>query len=166
MLRGNGRRLPDKGQFPKPFAKLLFAGRRAAQPQFCRLRGTLHPEAMRWSMEGTGFRFASRRTNGVPVMHGVASNYCLIGTVGAWCWWLPAARCASRLPCQPRQVRLPPSRDIEPDMKISRIRLSDKTSRLHPRHVVPKPAQAHEPEMMAHLLEAHFQIPAWLRLPS
>jgi hypothetical protein len=27
-------------------------------------------------------------------------------------------------------------------MKISRIRLSDKTSRLHPRHVVPKPAQA------------------------
>ena len=28
-------------------------------------------------------------------------------------------------------------------MKISRIRLSDKTSRLHPRHVVPKPAQAH-----------------------
>src|SRR5258706_16449095 len=32
-------------------------------------------------------------------------------------------------------------------MKISRIRLSDKTSRLHPRHVVPKPAQAHEPEV-------------------
>src|SRR5713226_3144074 len=27
----------------------------------------------------------------------------------------------------------------EPDMQISRIRLSDKTSRLHPRHVVPKP---------------------------
>ena len=27
---------------------------------------------------------------------------------------------------------------IEPDMQISRIRLSDKTSRLHPRHVVPK----------------------------
>ena len=26
----------------------------------------------------------------------------------------------------------------EPDMQISRIRLSDKTSRLHPRHVVPK----------------------------
>src|SRR5580692_11114872 len=37
---------------------------------------------------------------------------------------------------------------IEPDMKVSRIRLSDKTSRLHPRHVVPKPAQAHEPEVM------------------
>ncbi len=29
---------------------------------------------------------------------------------------------------------------IEPDMQISRIRLSDNTSRLHPRHVVPKPA--------------------------
>ena len=27
----------------------------------------------------------------------------------------------------------------EPDVQISRIRLSDKTSRLHPRHVVPKP---------------------------
>src|SRR6266511_4881181 len=34
---------------------------------------------------------------------------------------------------------------IEPDRQISRIRLSDKTSRLHPRHVVPKPAQAYEP---------------------
>src|SRR5712692_149647 len=32
-------------------------------------------------------------------------------------------------------------------MQISRIRLSDKTSRLHPRHVVPKPAQAYEPEV-------------------
>src|SRR6266496_5448790 len=36
---------------------------------------------------------------------------------------------------------------IEPDMQISRIRLSDQTSRLHPRHVVPKPAQAYEPEV-------------------
>src|SRR5438034_9647264 len=32
-------------------------------------------------------------------------------------------------------------------MQISRIRLSDKTSRLHPRHVVPKSAQAYEPEV-------------------
>src|SRR5437870_7620763 len=32
-------------------------------------------------------------------------------------------------------------------MQISRIRLSDKTSRLHPRQVVPKPAQAYEPEV-------------------
>jgi len=30
--------------------------------------------------------------------------------------------------------------EFEPDRQISRIRLSDKTSRLHPRHVVPKPA--------------------------
>src|SRR5262249_40206161 len=36
---------------------------------------------------------------------------------------------------------------IEPDVRIARIRLSDKSSRLHPRHVVPKPAQAYEPEM-------------------
>jgi hypothetical protein len=32
-------------------------------------------------------------------------------------------------------------------MQISRIRLSDKTSRLHPRHVVRKPGQAYEPEV-------------------
>jgi hypothetical protein len=36
---------------------------------------------------------------------------------------------------------------IEPDMQISRIRLSDKISRLHPRHVVPKSAQADEPKV-------------------
>src|SRR4051794_5660529 len=36
---------------------------------------------------------------------------------------------------------------MEPDRRISRIRLSDKTSRLHPRQVVPKPAQAYEPEV-------------------
>src|SRR5208337_5597240 len=35
------------------------------------------------------------------------------------------------------------SKSLEPDMQISRLRLSDKTSRLHPRHVVPKPAQAY-----------------------
>src|SRR3981189_2274942 len=35
---------------------------------------------------------------------------------------------------------------IEPDMQISRIRLSDKTSRLRPRHAVPKPGQTDEPE--------------------
>src|SRR6202163_3730766 len=36
---------------------------------------------------------------------------------------------------------------IEPDVRIARIRLSDKSSRLHPRHVVPKPAQAYEPKV-------------------
>src|SRR5258708_8415579 len=38
-------------------------------------------------------------------------------------------------------------------MQITRIRLSDKTSRLHPRHVVPKPAQAHEPEVPVKMRE-------------
>jgi predicted nucleic acid-binding protein len=33
------------------------------------------------------------------------------------------------------------------DLWISHIRLSDKTSRLHPRHVTPKPAQAYEPDI-------------------
>src|SRR5713226_7090658 len=36
---------------------------------------------------------------------------------------------------------------IEPDMQIPRIRLSGKPSRLRPRHVVPQPAQAYEPEV-------------------
>ena len=35
----------------------------------------------------------------------------------------------------------------EPDVRIARIRLSDKSSRLRPRHVVPKPAQTYEPEV-------------------
>ena len=35
----------------------------------------------------------------------------------------------------------------EPDRQISRIRLSDKSSRLRPRHVVPKRGQAYEPEV-------------------
>src|ERR1700675_3579164 len=42
---------------------------------------------------------------------------------------------------------------IEPDVQISRIRLSDKTSRLRPRHVVPKPAQAYEPEVPVEVRE-------------
>src|SRR5580693_309510 len=42
---------------------------------------------------------------------------------------------------------------IEPDVQISRIRLSDKTSRLRPRHVVPKPAQTYEPEVPVEVRE-------------
>ena len=42
---------------------------------------------------------------------------------------------------------------IEPDMQISCIRLSDKTSRLRPRHVVPKPAQTYEPEVPVEVRE-------------
>src|SRR5665811_1305693 len=42
---------------------------------------------------------------------------------------------------------------IEPDIQISRIRLSDKTSRLRPRHVEPKPAQAYEPEVPVEVRE-------------
>jgi hypothetical protein len=36
---------------------------------------------------------------------------------------------------------------IEPDRRISRIRLSDKTSRLRPRHVATERSQAYEPEV-------------------
>jgi hypothetical protein len=38
-------------------------------------------------------------------------------------------------------------------MQISRIRLSDKASRLHPRHVVPEPTQAYEPEVPVEVRE-------------
>ena len=38
-------------------------------------------------------------------------------------------------------------------MRITRIRLSDKTSRLRPRHVVPKPAQTYEPEVPVEVRE-------------
>ena len=42
---------------------------------------------------------------------------------------------------------------IEPDVQIARIRLSDKTSRLRPRHVAPKPAQTYEPEVPVEVRE-------------
>ena len=49
-----------------------------------------------------------------------------------------------------------------PDVRITRIRLSDKTSRLRPRHVVPKPAQTYEPEVPVEVREwiapAHLQV--------
>jgi hypothetical protein len=38
-------------------------------------------------------------------------------------------------------------------VQISRIRLSDKTSRLRPRHVVPKPSQTYEPEVPVEVRE-------------
>src|SRR5262245_11102243 len=42
---------------------------------------------------------------------------------------------------------------IEPDMQISRIRLSDTTSRLGPRHAAPKRSQTHEPEVPVEVRE-------------
>src|SRR6202007_2058262 len=42
---------------------------------------------------------------------------------------------------------------IEPDMQIARIRLSDKTSRLHPRRVAPKRGEAYESEVPVEVRE-------------
>src|SRR6516165_11173508 len=42
---------------------------------------------------------------------------------------------------------------IEPDMQICRIRLSDKTSRLHPRRAATKLCQPYEPEMPVEVRE-------------
>src|ERR1700756_2297653 len=44
-------------------------------------------------------------------------------------------------------MRLQGATLIEPDMQICRIRLSDKTSRLHPRRAPTKPCEAYEPEV-------------------
>jgi hypothetical protein len=57
---------------------------------------------------------------------------------------------SSFFPVPPDAMLIPMSLarpDKARDLWISHIRLSDKTSRLHPRHVVPKPAQAYEPEV-------------------
>jgi hypothetical protein len=60
----------------------------------------------------------------------------------------PRWRCSARSICQKQTGRSSSTTMrgassiytplIEPDRRVSRIRLSDKTSRLHPRHVVPK----------------------------
>ena len=42
---------------------------------------------------------------------------------------------------------------IERGVRISRTTLSDKTSRFRPRHVVPKPGQAYEPEVPVEVRE-------------
>src|SRR6266853_4479777 len=42
---------------------------------------------------------------------------------------------------------------IEPDMRIYRIRLSDKTSRLHPRRAATKLGQTYEPEVLVKVRE-------------
>src|SRR5712664_1578988 len=60
---------------------------------------------------------------------------------------LLARLCRGRHRRRQTSTRLQGATLIEPDRQISRIRLSDKTSRLHPRHVVPKPAQAYEPKV-------------------
>jgi hypothetical protein len=47
----------------------------------------------------------------------------------------------------PRPSSVSSRRSSNQDLWISHIRLADKTSRLRPRLVVPKPAQAYEPEV-------------------
>src|SRR5438105_15352287 len=64
-------------------------------------------------------------------------------------------RCPSNLAVTPFPHPL-----IEPDVQIARIRLSDKTSRLHPRHVVPKPGQAYETEVPVEVRERISPAPA------
>jgi hypothetical protein len=52
-------------------------------------------------------------------------------------------------------------RQEEPDGQISCIRLSDKTSRLRPRHVAPKPGQAYEPEMAKTFMVSVASVVKW-----
>jgi hypothetical protein len=60
-------------------------------------------------------------------------------------------RCPRNLAIAPSHIPL-----IEPDMQLSRIRLSDKTSRLHPRRAMPTRSQTHETEVPV-------QVRAWIR---
>ena len=49
---------------------------------------------------------------------------------------------------------------IEPDVQISRIRLSDKTSRLHPRRAMPTRGQTYETEVPVQVREWISSAPA------
>jgi len=53
---------------------------------------------------------------------------------------------------------------IEPDMQIARIRLSDKTSRLHPRLVTTQGSQTHETEVPVEVREWIGPAPTIMRL--
>src|SRR6516225_2438576 len=52
-----------------------------------------------------------------------------------------------------RHTTCQPSLDTQPDRRIARIRLSDKTSRLHPRRAATKLGQAYEPEVLVKVRE-------------
>src|SRR5690348_9718372 len=67
---------------------------------------------------------------------------CIYGTVGAW---MPASLVRPWL-----RFHIPL---IEPDWRIARIRLSDKTSRLHPRRATTKLGQAYEAEVLVKVRE-------------
>jgi hypothetical protein len=93
----------------------------------------------------------SARKEGAHEAHGQTHSEAWAGT--GWArprWPSREAGCSWSTPTH-REVHSPGlrsgARSYEPYMQISRFRLSDKTSRLHPRHVVPKPAQAYEPEV-------------------
>ena len=66
---------------------------------------------------------------------------------------LLARLCRGRHRRRQTSTRLQGATLIEPDMRISRIRLSDKTSRLRPRRAAPKSAQAYEPEVPVEVRE-------------
>ena len=66
---------------------------------------------------------------------------------------LLARLCRGRHRRRQTSTRLQGATLIEPDMQISRIRLSDKTSRLRPRHVAPKPGQTYELELLVEVRE-------------
>jgi hypothetical protein len=69
--------------------------------------------------------------------------------------WTPDSNYVS-IRHRPQGCHLSPSlrlSSVGSSLQISRIRLSDKTSRLHPRHVVPKPAQTYEPEVPVQVRE-------------
>ena len=70
--------------------------------------------------------------------------------LGSGCLLPPLSSGGAQVPAPSLRFHTPL---IEPDMRISRIRLSDKTSRFHPRRAVPKLRQAYETEVPVQVRE-------------
>jgi hypothetical protein len=71
-------------------------------------------------------------------------------TVGSGCLLPPLSSGGAQVPWSWLRFHIPL---IEPDVLISRIRLSDRTSRLHPRRVASKLHQAYESEVPVQVRE-------------
>ena len=80
----------------------------------------------------------------------MVESRCGAVAVGPVCLLPPLSSGGARVTAPSLRFHIPL---IEPDMQISRIRLSDKTSRLRPRHVTPKRGQAYETEVPVEVRE-------------
>jgi hypothetical protein len=110
---------------------------------------SLHARRLNLGLDRTDGRSAEQRMQLERLAGTRAGGFVLtrqepVGKWGAATYALRRRPATFSISARP-QCRKPADRTkIEPDVRIARIRLSDKNSRLHPRHVVPKSAQAYE----------------------